>query len=181
MSYEDETICYVGGTFDLLHIGHLNLLKKCRASFDRVCVGLNTDEFNLRYKGRLPIFPLKDRIVMVRALRDVDRVYVNIGCEDSRITIIKSRAQFIVHGDDWPEDDLMRQMGITRDWMERNNIKLRFFPSTKDISTTKVIKQIYESLYLGGGRPTDAVVAGEPFTNSDVIVSSCGGGNQSIS
>ena len=161
MNYEDETICYVGGTFDLLHIGHFNLLRKCRRTFDRVCVGLNTDEFNLRYKGRLPIYPLKDRLVMVRSLRDVDRVYINIGSEDSRPAILKSKANFIVHGDDWPEDSLMVQMGLTREWMEQNNIKFRFFPSTPDISTTKIIGQLDESMYSCSRRPIDASMVGK--------------------
>ena len=180
MNYEDDTICYVGGTFDLLHIGHLNLLKKCRGRFDRVCVGLNTDEFNLRYKGRLPIFPLKDRIVMVRALRDVDRVYVNVGCEDSRLAIIKSRAGFIVHGDDWAEDDLMRQMGLTKDWMESNNIKFYFFPHTPNISTTKIIGQAYEPLHIGGSRPIDATMVGKSAANFNLIDSPSSSGDQSL-
>ena len=138
----DETICYVGGTFDLLHIGHFNILRKCRRTFDIVCVGLNTDEFNLRYKGRLPIHPLRDRIVMMHSLRDVDRVYVNVGDEDSKPAILRSKAQFIVHGDDWPLDKLMVQMGITEEWLHDNGIKFHIFPHTPEISTTKICQQL---------------------------------------
>ena len=55
---------YTGGTFDLFHIGHLNLLKRCSqiAGTDgQVIVALNTDEFIENYKGKKPIIPYEDR------------------------------------------------------------------------------------------------------------------------
>ena len=61
------------GTFDLFHIGHLNLLKKLKGMGDRLIVGVSTDEFNLE-KGKQSIYKYQDRADIVAALEYVDCV-----------------------------------------------------------------------------------------------------------
>jgi len=78
---------YSGGTFDLMHAGHANFLRRCAELGDRVVIALNTDEFIEEYKGKPPVISYADRRDVLLACRYVDEVIPNIGGPDSRITI----------------------------------------------------------------------------------------------
>ncbi|MEU9318318.1 adenylyltransferase/cytidyltransferase family protein [Streptomyces sp. NPDC048295] len=65
---------YTAGVFGMLHVGHLRLLEQARRMCDRLVVGVTTDELSLQRKHRTPMFPLADRMAMLRALRCVDEV-----------------------------------------------------------------------------------------------------------
>ena len=67
-------IVYTVGTFDLLHVGHLALLKHCNTLGDVVAVGVASDEVVHSYKPRVPVIPLEQRVEMLEALRCVDIV-----------------------------------------------------------------------------------------------------------
>lgn len=67
-------IVYTVGTFDLLHVGHLALLKHCKTLGDVVAVGVASDEVVHSYKPRVPVIPLEQRVEMLEALRCVDIV-----------------------------------------------------------------------------------------------------------
>ena len=70
-------IVYTGGTFDILHKGHINLLKSCKkiSGYDgKVVVGLNTDDFIERYKGNAPYRSYIDRKAVLEACKYVDEV-----------------------------------------------------------------------------------------------------------
>lgn len=131
---------YVPGTFDCLHVGHLNLLDYA-ASLGQVWVGLNTDEFAERYKRR-PVYSLEDRIRIVESLRQVDEVIVNEGCEDSKPAILEARPRYIVHGDDWTGEAYMKQLGIDWGFLSWNQIEIRYPPYTKGVSTTQIIERL---------------------------------------
>lgn len=139
-------ILYIGGTFDLLHYGHIELFKKCK-KLGIVIVSLNNDNFVKRYK-REPIIPFKQRKSMLESCRYVDFVIENTNGEDSKPAILKSMATHIVHGNDWTGESLMKQMGLTKDWLKKNNIKMIYFPYTKTTSTTNIIRRI-NKLYGG--------------------------------
>jgi glycerol-3-phosphate cytidylyltransferase len=127
---------YIGGTFDLLHYGHIQLFKNAKEYFKEIVVSLNTDEFSLRYKKILPHYSLEQRILMVSSCQYVDTVIINEGCEDSKPAILACKATHIIHGDDWTDNSLMTQMGLTKKFMEENNIKFFYLPYTKGISST---------------------------------------------
>ncbi len=93
-------LVYTVGTFDLLHVGHLALLERCRTLGDVVAVGVASDSVVNSYKPNRPIVPLDQRVEMLRALRCVDIVrpyheleYVS-GCRELDVDI------FVI-GDDW--------------------------------------------------------------------------------
>ncbi len=93
-------IVYTVGTFDLLHVGHLALLEKCKALGDVVAVGVASDAVVKSYKPRVPVVPLEERIEMLRALRCIDIVrpyheleYVS-ACKELNVDI------FVI-GEDW--------------------------------------------------------------------------------
>ena len=128
---------YVPGTFDCLHVGHLNLLDHA-ASLGKVWVGLNTDEFCEQYKRR-PVYSLEDRMRIVESLRQVDEVIVNTGGYDSKPAILECAPRFIVHGDDWTGKAYMDQLGVTEEWLESRGIELSHPPYTDGVSTTQII------------------------------------------
>lgn len=135
-------IAYIGGTFDLLHPGHIELFKRIKMHrIDKIVVALNTDEFTLKYKGRLPIVSLPGRMEMLRHCTLVDSVVVNTGNEDSKPAIMVVRPDYIVHGDDWTGPALMKQMGLSEEFLEEHGIEMLYIPLKHGYSTTTLIKK----------------------------------------
>lgn len=134
-------IVYTGGTFDLFHAGHVNLLRRCRrlAGEDgEVVVALNTDDFVESFKGKRPVIPFEDRAQMLRACRFVDRVVRNDGGPDSKPTIELVSPDLIVVGSDWLEKDYLGQMGFTEAWLRERGIGLCYLPYTEGVSSTSL-------------------------------------------
>lgn len=134
---------YIGGTFDLFHVGHVRLFQAAKEKFGYVCVAINTDEFAERYK-RKPIMTLDERGSVVAACSFVDEIIVNEEGEDSKPTILKVKPDVIVHGDDWTGEGLMKQMGLTQEFLDEHSIMMEYLPYTAGISTSDIIKRIHE-------------------------------------
>jgi glycerol-3-phosphate cytidylyltransferase len=132
---------YVGGTFDLFHVGHVEFFKRVRLVARAITVALNTDEYATR-RWRRPVMTLAERIGVVAACRHVDAVLVNVGNEDSRPAVLHSGARVIVHGDDLMGDPLLVQMGLTREWLAQQRIALTYVPHTPGISTGDLLQRI---------------------------------------
>lgn len=136
---------YSGGTYDLFHYGHVRLLKRLKKMAGKngtLIVALNTDEFIEQFKGSKPVMNLEERMEVLKSCKYVDEVVVNYSGEDSKPTILKARADFVVAGTDWCERDYMKQMGFTRGWLEENNIGFGYIPYTTTISTTDIKKRL---------------------------------------
>lgn len=88
------------GTFDLLHRGHIRLLKRARKYGDYLVVALSTDEFN-RVKGKECVLPFKERRLILENLRLVDRVIPERTWEQKRVDIKRLNVDVFVMGDDW--------------------------------------------------------------------------------
>lgn len=120
------------GTFDLFHIGHLNILRRAKALGDRLVVGVSSDELNFRKKGVRPQYPLEDRLKIVEAIRYVDEVFVEHSLEEKREYILEHAADILVMGDDWKGrfdefDDVCRVV---------------YLPRTRGISSTEIKEHI---------------------------------------
>lgn len=89
------------GTFDVFHIGHLNLLERARAVGDSLVVGVSTDALNMSKKGREPVFREEERMRLVHALKCVDVTFLEESLEQKRQYIIENNADVLVMGDDW--------------------------------------------------------------------------------
>jgi glycerol-3-phosphate cytidylyltransferase len=131
------------GTFDGLHVGHLELLAACRnlVGKGQLYVGVNPDGFVERYKGHPPTQPLAHRMELLSALRDVDGVFVNVGAEDSGLLIDAIQPTLIAIGDDWldpghDERRYLRQLGITADWLALRRLWITYVPRTRGVSST---------------------------------------------
>ncbi len=132
---------YTGGTFDILHRGHMNLLWQCRkiAGPDgSVVVGLNTDAFIERYKQRPPMLDYDNRSALLSACRYVDEVVENVGDEDSKVVLEQVQPDFVVIGSDWAARDYYAQMMFTQEWLDDRGISLVYVPYTEGISSTQV-------------------------------------------
>ena len=138
-------IVYTGGTFDLFHSGHVNLLKRCNdiAGLDgSVIVSLNTDSFIEKYKGKPPTCNEQERKAVLLGCRYVDEVIMNIGGSDSKIAIELAKPDYIVIGSDWAKKDYYLQMGFTQEWLDQKNIGLIYIPYTYGVSTTEIKKRL---------------------------------------
>ncbi len=89
------------GTFDLLHIGHINLLRRARALGDKLIVGLSTDEFNRDEKSKSCVNSYADRKVILESLRFVDQVIPEECWEQKATDVEKHAADVFTIGDDW--------------------------------------------------------------------------------
>ncbi len=136
-----SNIVYTGGTFDLFHSGHVNLLKRCRevAGLDgKVVVSLNADDFIWQFKNKRPVCSEAERIEVLLACKYVDEVVMNVGGQDSRIAIDLVNPNYIVVGSDWAEKDYYSQMSFDQKWLDDRGIGLVYVPYTKTISSTDI-------------------------------------------
>jgi len=136
---------YSGGTFDIPHRGHLDLLRWCReiAGEGEVVIALNTDEFVEEYKGKRPIMEYEDRKAMLEAFTDlVDRVVENSGGADSKPAILEVDPDVIVVGSDWLMKDYCAQMDFSPEWLKKHGIALCYIPRQLDRSTTQIKEKI---------------------------------------
>lgn len=129
---------YIGGTFDCLHRGHIELFRAIRSVARETVVSINTDEFAARYK-RHPLMPLADRVAVLEECRLVDQVVVNIGDEDSKVAIAAANVDCIIHGSDWQGPSLLIQMGLSADWLQENGIELVIVPYSGAASTSAIL------------------------------------------
>ena len=98
----ERVIGYTQGTFDMFHIGHLNLIKNAKRHCDYLIVGVNDDDLVESYKNKRPIVPLNERVEIVRAIKYVDEVIVTKTLNKKEVWE-KVRFNEIYIGDDWKE------------------------------------------------------------------------------
>lgn len=135
-------ILYTGGTFDLLHYGHMQFLRACKKISNKVVVSLNTDDFIESYKGEAPILSFDQRKITIENFDHSIEVIPNVGGSDSKPAIMAVKPDIIAIGDDWCRKDYYKQMGFTREWLEDNNILLVYIPYTEDISTSQIKSRV---------------------------------------
>lgn len=132
-----RTIAYCGGTFDLLHPGHVRFFQWAKREFDEVVVSLNTDRFVSRYKAT-PVQTFKERSEMLAACRYVDAIIENTGDEDSKPAIIRTGATHIVNGSDWSNERLQKQMGLSDEFLSFYGLTIVLCPLERIFSTTEL-------------------------------------------
>lgn len=88
------------GTFDLFHIGHLNLLKKLKSLGDKLIVAVSTDEFN-ELKGKKTLIPYDQRAEIISSIKYVDEVIPERNWEQKIDDVIKYNVDVFAIGNDW--------------------------------------------------------------------------------
>ncbi|MCQ2250764.1 MAG: adenylyltransferase/cytidyltransferase family protein [Bacteroidales bacterium] len=128
---------FTSGTFDLFHVGHLNILEKSAALGDELIVGVSTDELIEKYKGMKPIIPYEERARIVASIKCVTKVV-----KQTKLTEIaqlqRENIDIVTIGDDWKNKYLE---GL--EWMKQQPGKeVVYFPYTEGVSTTKIKRDI---------------------------------------
>lgn len=120
------------GTFDLLHYGHINLLKRAKQLGDYLIVALSTDEFNLNEKNKKCFFSYEKRKQLLEAIRYVDLVIPENNWEQKMSDVKEYHIDTFVIGDDWKGkfDFLAPYCEVV--YLER----------TPEISTTQIKKEL---------------------------------------
>lgn len=120
------------GTYDLLHWGHINLLKRAKQNGDYLIVGLSTDEFN-QIKNKKAYHSYEVRKTMLEAIRYVDLVIPESDWEQKIQDIKDLKVDVFVMGDDWKG-----KFDYLEDYCE-----VIYLPRTQGISTTKIKKDLF--------------------------------------
>lgn len=119
------------GTFDVLHFGHINLLKRARELGDYLIVGCSTENFN-KIKNKKSYYPYDQRKMMLEAVRYVDLVIPEDNWEQKRSDIVKYCADVFVMGDDWEgKFDGLKDI-----------CEVVYLPRTPDVSSSQTRKHI---------------------------------------
>ena len=117
------------GTFDMLHYGHVNLLRRAKELGDYLVVAISTDEFNWNEKQKKCYFTYEQRKQMVEAIRYVDEVIPETEWSQKRTDVHDHNIDIFVMGDDWAgKFDYLREEGV----------EVVYLPRTPDISTTQI-------------------------------------------
>ncbi|MGD2276976.1 glycerol-3-phosphate cytidylyltransferase [Bacillus wiedmannii] len=119
------------GTFDLLHFGHINILKCAKELGDYLIVGLSTDEFN-KLKDKKAYFEYEKRKIMLEAIKYVDEVIPEEEWEQKKKDIQKYNIDIFVMGDDWKGKF---------DYLD-NYCEVKYLSRTKGISTTGIKRDL---------------------------------------
>lgn len=119
------------GTFDLLHYGHINLLRRAKEQGDYLIVALSTDEFN-RLKNKTSYFPYEKRKLLLEAIRYVDLVIPEESWDQKREDVVNYHVDTFVMGDDWKgKFDFLSDL-----------CEVVYLPRTPEISTTKIKEEL---------------------------------------
>jgi glycerol-3-phosphate cytidylyltransferase len=123
--YMKKVITY--GTFDLLHVGHINLLRRARELGDYLVVAISTDEFNA-IKNKKAYYSFEDRKQILEAVKYVDKVIPENTWEQKIKDVTENNIDIFVMGHDWEG-----KFDFLKDYCE-----VIYLPRTEGISTTKI-------------------------------------------
>ncbi|MCM8786975.1 MAG: adenylyltransferase/cytidyltransferase family protein [Candidatus Omnitrophica bacterium] len=132
-----KRIVFTNGCFDILHPGHIKLLKYAKSKGDVLIVGLNSDESIKKIKGKIrPILDQKARICLLSAISFVD--YIVLFDAETPLELIKSlKPDYLVKGEDWKKEDI-----VGREYV-KEVFRVKHYPG---YSTTNIIKKISQKI-----------------------------------
>ncbi len=137
-------IGYTCGVFDLFHVGHLNLLERCKEMCDILIVGVCNDDYVQNIKHKEPVFDEEQRLRIIKALKCVDEAFlIDIETTNNKMLAIeKFKFDVLFSGDDWKNTE---RYNITEREFAKIGAKIEYLPYTKNISTTLLKEKIKNS------------------------------------
>ena len=127
-------IGYLSGTFDLFHIGHLNLLKRAKENCDYLIVGVHKDG---SWKGKETFIPYEERVEILKACRYVDKVVQSLPEDSDAYNAFKIDKLFV--GSDYKGTERFRRY---EEYFEDKNVEIIYFPYTKGTSSTQLREKL---------------------------------------
>lgn len=121
------------GTFDLLHYGHINLLRRAKEQGDYLIVAVSTDEFNWNEKKKKCYFSYEKRKMLLEAIRYVDLVIPEKNWEQKKTDMHEYHIDCFVMGNDWEGKF---------DFLKEEGVEVVYLPRTPEISTTDIKKNL---------------------------------------
>ena len=133
-------IGYTQGTYDMFHIGHLNLLKHAKEKCDYLIVGVNSDKLVKQYKNKSAVIPFDERIEIVSSIKYVDKV---VPCDtlDKTEAFKRNKFDILFIGDDWKGNARWAQ---TEKDLAQLGARLEYLPYTKNTSSTMLREKLAE-------------------------------------
>lgn len=131
-------IGYVQGSFDMFHIGHLNIIKNAKSICDYLIVGVNSDEFMYSYKHKHPIIPAKERIEIIKALKYVDEAHI-VNNRNKLEALEKFHYNALIMGDDYKGTQFYNE--VEKELKEKK-VDIIYFPYTKTTSSTMIREKL---------------------------------------
>lgn len=125
------------GVFDLFHVGHLNLLERCKAMCDKLIVAVCQDDYVTQIKKKTPVYPAADRMRILAALKCVDEVIpVSIEETEDKMLLIKNHPfDVLFSGDDWKGTPRYLK---TEAQFAKYGAKIEYLSYTQGVSTTEI-------------------------------------------
>ena len=133
------------GTFDLLHYGHINLLRRAKALGDYLIVVISSDEFNWNEKHKKCYFSYEQRKALVEAIRYVDLVIPEESWSQKRTDMHEYHIDTFVMGDDWKGKF---------DFLKEEGVEVVYLPRTPEISSSQIKKDLYDANAVDGESKT---------------------------
>ncbi len=133
------------GTFDLLHYGHINLLRRAKALGDYLIVALSTDEFNWNSKQKKCYFAYEQRKQLLESIRYVDLVIPEMCWEQKVSDVQEFKVDTFVIGDDWKGE-----FDFLKDYCE-----VVYLSRTPEISTTQIKRELGVQQHLTGKKASE--------------------------
>lgn len=131
---------FTAGTFDLFHIGHLNLINKAKEFCDFLIVGVNDDRLVESYKHKTPMICIDDRLEIVSNLKAVD--YAEVMYNLDKVDAYKKfKFDVVFIGDDWKGSSRWNE---TEKSLKEYGVDVIYIPYTAKISSTKIRNKIIE-------------------------------------
>lgn len=124
------------GTFDLLHYGHINLLRRAKNLGDYLIVALSTDEFNWNDKHKKTYFSYEQRKQLLESIRYVDLVIPEENWNQKKTDMHEYRIDTFVMGNDWEGKF---------DFLKDEGVDVVYLPRTAEISSSKIKKDLYDA------------------------------------
>ena len=125
-------IGYTDGTYDMFHIGHLNIIKRAKENCDFLIVAVSTDELVQEYKNKLPVIPFEERKAIVESIKYVDKVVPQETMNKMKaFEKYKFNAMFV--GDDWKGTEKWNNLEKE---FANVGVDIVYFPYTQGTSST---------------------------------------------
>ena len=134
-------IGFTTGVFDLFHVGHLNLLERCKEQCNYLIVAVCDDDYVRNIKHKEPVIKLNDRMRIIGALKCVDEVVVitTEEVEDKMLALKKYKFDVLFSGDDWKGTPRYEK---TEEQFKTLGATIEYLPYTQGVSTTDIKKKI---------------------------------------